>query len=275
MRVICWFSCGAASAVATKLALNMYKDEEVVIAYTHVENEHPDSMRFLKECEEWFGQKIVILKDGKYGGNVDNVIEQRRYMSGVQGAPCTLFLKKEVRKRFQKHDDLHVFGFDTLEEHRVDQLIDAEPTLKISTPLIDKGYSKQYCFQLLQAQGIELPEMYKLGYHNNNCIGCVKAGGAGYWNKIRQDFPEVFNRRARQEELLGVSLVKMSLEKLKRDYPATLKSILDEELQTGREILKQTKNGQVRVPLRHLPPTAGNHKDLDFGSCGFLCELIE
>ncbi len=37
--------------------------------------------------------------------------------------------------------------------------------------------------------------MYDLGYPNNNCIGCVK-GGMGYWNKIRKDFPEVFQKRA-------------------------------------------------------------------------------
>ena len=43
---------------------------------------------------------------------------------------------------------------------------------------------------MLQNAGIELPEMYKLGYQHNNCIGCVKSSGAGYWNKIKIDFPE-------------------------------------------------------------------------------------
>ena len=50
-RVICWFSCGAASAVATKLALQMYKDHEIIIAYTEVIEEHPDNKRFLADCE--------------------------------------------------------------------------------------------------------------------------------------------------------------------------------------------------------------------------------
>ncbi len=59
MRTVCWFSCGAASAVATKIALKEATGE-VVIAYTEVKEEHPDNKRFLAECEEWFGQKTPL-----------------------------------------------------------------------------------------------------------------------------------------------------------------------------------------------------------------------
>ena len=52
--------------------------------------------------------------------------------------------------------------------------------------------------------GIKRPIMYDLGYSNNNCIGCVK-GGMGYWNKIREDFPEVFQARAKLEREIGRS----------------------------------------------------------------------
>jgi hypothetical protein len=54
---------------------------------------------------------------------------------------------------------------------------------------------------------IEIPEMYKLGFHNNNCIGCVK-GGKGYWNKIREAFPKSFNRMAKLERGVGRSCIK-------------------------------------------------------------------
>ena len=49
--------------------------------------------------------------------------------------------------------------------------------------------------------------MYDLGYPNNNCVGCVK-GGMGYWNKIRKDFPDVFNNRARLEREIGATCIK-------------------------------------------------------------------
>ena len=55
--------------------------------------------------------------------------------------------------------------------------------------------------------GIELPTMYKLGYSNNNCIGCVK-GGIGYWNKIRKDFPERFFAMSKIERELNATCLK-------------------------------------------------------------------
>lgn len=60
---------------------------------------------------------------------------------------------------------------------------------------------------MLWKAGIEIPAMYKMGYNNNNCIGCVK-GGMGYWNKIRKDFPEVFNRMAVIEREVGATCLK-------------------------------------------------------------------
>lgn len=47
---------------------------------------------------------------------------------------------------------------------------------------------------------IEIPEMYKMGYTNNNCwqTGCVQ-GGIGYWQKIQREEPEKFERMAEVE----------------------------------------------------------------------------
>ena len=47
-RVVCWFSCGAASAVATKLAITEYANSgmEIVIARCIVKEEHSDNDRF-------------------------------------------------------------------------------------------------------------------------------------------------------------------------------------------------------------------------------------
>ena len=65
-------------------------------------------------------------------------------------------------------------------------------------PLLEHGISKEEAHQILKASGIKRPVMYDLGYQNNNCVGCVK-GGMAYWNKIRKDFPEVFEARAKLE----------------------------------------------------------------------------
>lgn len=60
---------------------------------------------------------------------------------------------------------------------------------------------------MLWKASIEIPAMYKMGYNNNNCIGCVK-GGMGYWNKIRKDFPGVFNEVAQIERDVGATCLK-------------------------------------------------------------------
>jgi len=73
-RVVSWFSCGAASAVATKLAL-MEGPAEIV--YCYVKEEHPDNIRFKNDCEKWFGQEIKVISNKKYDGSIYEVFEKR------------------------------------------------------------------------------------------------------------------------------------------------------------------------------------------------------
>ncbi len=66
-RIICQFSCGAASAVATKLALAQYgQSHDVQIVNAFIQQEHPDNRRFLADCERWFGRTITVLRNEKY-----------------------------------------------------------------------------------------------------------------------------------------------------------------------------------------------------------------
>lgn len=243
-RTVCWFSCGAASAVATKLALADARKsgDEIVIAYTEVIEEHPDNRRFLKDCEAWFGQEIVVLRAEKYGASIYEIFKLG-YLVGPGGAPCSLRLKKRVRQSFQRTGDRQVFGYTMEEQERVDRFIDANNNVDLWTPLIDRQLTKADCLAMLRRAGIELPAMYALGYKNNNCIGCVK-GQAGYWNKIRIDFPETFERMARVEETLGRTVCKISVD-------------------------GKTK----RVSLRELPPDAGDYEAEPDISCGIFCEL--
>jgi hypothetical protein len=205
MRTVCWFSCGAASAVATKIAL-AERESELIIAYTEVKEEHSDNKRFLADCEEWFGQKIEILGNDFYDRSIYRVFE-KNYIRTPKGAPCTRALKKQIRERFEKPTDRQVFGYTAEEQARLDRFVDANADVNIWTPLIEKGLGKEDCLAMLKNAGIELPVMYKLGYHNNNCIGCVK-GGMGYWNKIKVDFPEHFDRMAKLERFKKQTIFK-------------------------------------------------------------------
>ena len=126
------------------------------------------------------------------------------------GAPCTKFLKKEVRKKWEAQNFDHhtyVWGYDLNEKRRADRLVNTMTDYDHEFPLIENGFTKEDCHALAKELGLKRPVMYDLGYPNNNCVGCVK-GGMGYWNKIRVDFPEVFERRARQEREIGHSCIK-------------------------------------------------------------------
>ncbi len=203
-RRVRWFSAGAASAVATKLDLAEHPGG--VVAYTDPGNEHPDNTRFIADCETWFDHEVVRLRSDRYR-DCWQVWEERRFLVGPTGALCTAEMKKRVRFAFERPDDVQVFGFTDEERHRADRFRRQNIEVTLHTPLIDRQLTKADCLAIVERAGIELPAMYRLGYHNANCVGCVH-GGMGYWNKIRVDFPDVFNRMAQLERNIGHSLCK-------------------------------------------------------------------
>lgn len=261
-RILVWFSCGAASAKAAKMAAEKYEGDNIEFLYCHtLKYEHPDNMRFLMDVSKWIGHEIKILKtsnpkylDENGVPDIYNVFNSTGWLVGPKGARCTTELKKNVRKEYQRPEDVHIFGL-TVDEtmpvcnnptrDRIAKTIRENPELDFDWILRDNGITKDDCYQAIRDAGIAMPIMYRMGYTNNNCIGCVK-GYAGYWNKIRVDFPETFKRMAEQERKMrggkGVSIVRISI------------------------------NGKpTRVFLDELPPDAGdygNEPDID---CGVLC----
>jgi len=237
---IAWFSTGASSAVAVQLASDSIDE----IIYTHIEDQHPDTLRFLADCEQWFGKPITVLQSPYAtveaaclsGGG-------RGYINGPQGARCTRILKRRVRKQWELARDYRglqytcVWGMDLKETHRAERIRASMPDQIHEFPLIDNKITKEEAHKILAANGIKRPVMYDLGYHNNNCIGCVK-GGMGYWNKIRVDFPHVFAQRAAMERRVGCSCM---------------------------------NNG---VYLDTLEPKRGRHAGPICGDCGIFCEVM-
>ena len=95
--------------------------------------------------------------------------------------------------------------------------------MRLSWILRDLKISKADCLWMLKESGIKTPALYDLGYKNNNCLGCVKASSALYWNMVRRDFPDVFQRRAEQSRRFGARLtrvngVRVFLDELPIDY---------------------------------------------------------
>lgn len=197
MRILCHFSCGAASAVATKLTLAENKSAEIVIVYAETGAEDPDNLRFLNDCEKWFGHPITRLKNNKYTDTWD-VWEKKKYISGISGAPCTRALKIDVQQAFERPGDRHIFGYtaDGNDIKRANGFREHYPDLNMITPLIDKGINKSACLAMIINAGIEPPRTYAMGFPNANCIPCCKAQSPSYWALVRQEYPVQFKRMA-------------------------------------------------------------------------------
>lgn len=236
-RVISWFSCGAASAYATYLASQKYGDRLEAV-YCKVAEEHPDNIKFLHQFVETTGIQVKIIGNEKHNYSIYDVFKSRKFIKGQTGAPCTMILKKDVRKAYQKHDDVQIFGYTVEEMNRVDRFIDSNNEVDADFILVDNNISKQDCMDWFVSMGFDMPAMYAKGYPNNNCIGCVK-GGMGYWNAIRKDFPEHFIKMAQLEREVG-------------------------------HAINKDKDGAVF--LDELDPNRGNFiRDVP-GDCGFTCE---
>lgn len=201
---VCWISAGVSSFIAGWLL----RDSIDRYIYIDIDDQHPDSMRFIHDCEKALGKEIEILRS-EYG-SVENVARSMGYLNSPHGAPCTNLLKKRVRKEWEyqhrDYDITYVWGMDCTEKHRADRLTETMFEFNHEFPLIERNLTKQDCHALLHQLGIKRPVMYDLGYNNNNCIGCAK-GGMGYWNKIRVDFPDVFDARAKLEREIGASFI--------------------------------------------------------------------
>lgn len=234
IKTVAWFSAGVSSAVATKLAINDIDE----IIYTHIDDQHPDTLRFVKDCQVWFGKEIKIIQSQV------KTVEDAMCFFPSKGfgrfSPCTQILKRRVRQAWEREQGAvnlrYVWGMDYNEKDRAENLIESMNKQEHIFPLIERRLSKVHAHEILNASGIARPKMYDLGYHNNNCIGCVK-GGMGYWNKIRIDFPEVFAQRAAFERRIEGSYI-------------------------------------AGTYLDELDPKAGRHAGPIVGDCGILCELM-
>jgi hypothetical protein len=198
---VAWFSAGVSSAVATKL---MIEQVDKVI-YQHIDDQDQDTLRFVRDCETWFGKPIEI-RQSPYRC-VNNACRGMGFVNGPYGATCSRLLKRRDRQEWEAEHRFfctfrYVWGMDADETRRADRLRDDMREDEHAFPLIERGLTKQDAHGILREARIARPRMYDMGYPNNNCRGCVK-GARGYWNKVRVDMPDVFRERAAMERAIG------------------------------------------------------------------------
>jgi hypothetical protein len=185
-----------------------------------------------------------VLRDEKYEANIIQVFNRERYIKNHLGACCTKLLKRRVLDQWKQPGDVMVFGYTAEEVDRLEDFRERNPDRPMVSPLIDRGLGKDDCKAMLERAGIEIPIMYRMGYDNANCIGCVK-GGEGYFRAIREDFPDQFEALCKVQDTLGPG-----------------------------SYLHRYRDTNVRFSLRDLGggPVRRNEK---IPTCSFFCEMAE
>ena len=207
-KIICWWSGGITSAVSCKVAIDLYGKERCDVVMIDTKNEDPDTYRFLKDCEDWYGTEIkTITMLGDKFHTIQDVWRHYKSLNVAHGAICSTELKRAAREKYQKENDYdyQVFGFefDKKEFNRAKSLKLNHPKSKSIYPLLLLGYDKSDCIKIVEEAGIRIPITYSLGFRNNNCFntGCVQ-GGIGYWQKMKTDQTEKFDAMADLEHEL-------------------------------------------------------------------------
>lgn len=209
-RIVGWFSCGNNSAVMSKLLVTLYPRDDVRIVRCVVKNEHADNDRFHDDVERWIGRPIERIASTKFA-DCWEVWEDRKYLSGIRGAPCTGEMKKVPRWTLEREwaPDFQAFGFSSDEQIRAVQFADNNPEVRLLNPLIDLGFTKPLCAEFVEGAGIILPILYIMGFVNNNCTLCVKATSPSYWARCRFYFPQEFARMAELSRRVGCRLTRI------------------------------------------------------------------
>lgn len=206
-KVICWWSGGVTSAVACKMAIDMYGVDNCLVLFIDTYNEHEDTYRFMFDCQKWYNSEIWTISNKKYT-SIEDVWYDHLSLNVAHGAICSSELKRAARVNFERRNliESQVFGFDIDEPKRAKNIKNNYPKANPIFPLLFKALSKKDCIAIIKSNGLEIPKMYKLGFTNNNCFGksdtslggCVQ-GGIGYWKKIQLEFPEKFAKMAAVE----------------------------------------------------------------------------
>ena len=152
---VCWISAGVSSFIAGYLE----RDTIDKYIYIDIDDQHEDSIRFIKDCEKILGKEVEILKS-EYG-SVENAARAfGRYRIVTTGfAPCTAWLKKRVRKQWEydhrEYDITYVWGMDLNERHRAERIKETMIEFEHCFPLIDRELAKADCHGMSRELGMQ------------------------------------------------------------------------------------------------------------------------
>jgi len=209
-RIVVGFSGGVTSAWCAGWALRNYPKEEVILLFHDTKAEHPDTYRFIKEMSEALEIPITERSDGR---SLDEVFEDHNALASSRMGFCSQELKVIPGRNFiQEMRDggitqiTRLFGFSANEWQRIQRytMYAEQGGWNVRFPIAEEGVTKQQCADWCRCLGVAPSSMYEWSDHAN-CVGCVK-GGKAYWLAVKENAPEVFEKRKEQEWFFGHSM---------------------------------------------------------------------
>lgn len=175
-------SGGAASYIAAKFTLEECGHEGVSLVFADTLIEDEDLYRFLDDVEKYLNHPIIKITEGR---DPWTVFWDERMMGNSRVDPCSKILKRQLLGRWRADNCIDdctvVIGYDATEDHRLKRLQARMAPIRVRAPLLERGIWKEQVYELVEADGLILPRLYKMGFPHNNCGGfCVKAGHASF-----------------------------------------------------------------------------------------------
>lgn len=195
------FSGGAASYVAAKLILDEMGHDGVALIFADTKIEDEDLYRFISDAEKRLNHPVIRIAEGR---DPWEVFFDERFMGNSRVDPCSKILKRKLLDKWRAancaEDCTLIIGYDATEDFRFQPLKARMAPVKVRAPLLEQGIWKEQVYAKVEADGLVLPRLYKMGFSHNNCGGfCVKAGQASF-AMLLENLPERYAAHEAKEE---------------------------------------------------------------------------
>ncbi len=220
------FSGGRTSAVMTKILLDKFPEKEIIITFANTGLEHPDTLRFVKDCDEnIFNNKVVwiegVTTHGKRKGMGCKVVDFKTasrngepYREAVKkyglfnktNPSCTGRLKVEPMQKYLKGQGflrgkkLNHWTAVGIRSDEIDRISRKRKELKFLYPLVTWGINKEDVLRECSKWSFDL----RIDEHMGNCVGCFKKSirklctvakdepkQFDFWRDIEDEFKEL------------------------------------------------------------------------------------
>lgn len=230
-----FYSGGIGSWVTAKRVIAEHGKENTVLLFTDTKIEDEDLYRFLKDTTENLGAEFVHIEDGR---DIWEVFKDVKYLGNSRIAQCSHILKQKtaenwIKANYQPDECVLYLGIDWTEEHRTKAPTENWKPYTVKFPMCEEPFLvKEDMLAMLEAEGIEVPRLYKMGFAHNNCGGgCVRAG-QGHFLNLLKTMPERFAQWEANEQMMREYLGKeVSILRRQRNgkrFNFTLKELREE-----------------------------------------------